>query len=220
MASSSMGQSEGNGGEMGDWIDLLSEAVGGRVVACNDEFFAPASNLVRVEPPEWKEGLYTEQGKWMDGWETRRRRTPGHDWCVLALGIPGRIRSVTVDTAHFTGNFAPAASLEACCLDGDPVATTRWTEILPRVPLSGDQHHFLRIEDRSTWTHLRLLILSSNPQRGDAEHFRQAGADAFLSKSLRESCLTPILNQLISLESLTLTSLASKNRLTPVVSRG
>ena len=53
-----------------------------------------------------------------------------------------------------------------------------------------------QVRHNSLWADTRLLILSSNPQRGDAEHFRQAGADAFLSKSLRESCLTPILNKL------------------------
>ncbi|WP_372971146.1 response regulator [Marinobacter sp.] len=55
-----------------------------------------------------------------------------------------------------------------------------------------------QIRSNPEWNHTRLLILSSNPQRGDAEHFRQAGADAFLSKSLRESCLTPILHQLFA----------------------
>ncbi|WP_144777175.1 response regulator [Marinobacter maritimus] len=53
-----------------------------------------------------------------------------------------------------------------------------------------------QVRSNPLWADMRLLILSSNPQRGDAEHFRQAGADAFLSKSLRESCLSPILNQL------------------------
>ncbi len=55
-----------------------------------------------------------------------------------------------------------------------------------------------QIRSNPQWTEMRLLILSSNPQRGDAEHFRQAGADAFLSKSLRESYLIPILNQLFT----------------------
>lgn len=55
-----------------------------------------------------------------------------------------------------------------------------------------------QIRGNPQWERTRLLILSSNPQRGDAEHFRQAGADAFLSKSLRESCLTPILHQLFA----------------------
>ncbi|MDX1449964.1 MAG: bifunctional allantoicase/OHCU decarboxylase, partial [Acidimicrobiia bacterium] len=144
---------------MGDWIDLLSEAVGGRVVACNDEFFAPAANLVRVEPPVWKEGLYTEQGKWMDGWETRRRRTPGHDWCVLALGIPGRIRSVTVDTAHFTGNYPEAVALWGCAgLDEAEPDGGAWTELIPLTHLEGDSVATFDVDDPHRITHLRLDI--------------------------------------------------------------
>ena len=84
--------------------ELLSEAVSGRVVSFNDEFFAEAANLIRQADPVWKEEEFTDRGKWMDGWETRRRRESGHDWCVLALGLPGLIQQVTVDTAFFTGN--------------------------------------------------------------------------------------------------------------------
>jgi len=71
---------------------------------------------------------------------------------------PGVVHGVDLDTAHFTGNFAPAASLEACCVPSDPDATTRWEEILPRVALHASQHHYLRIGNRDTWTHLRLNI--------------------------------------------------------------
>lgn len=55
---------------------------------------------------------YTEFGKWMDGWETRRKRIPGHDWCIIKLGAPCVIRGVTIDTAFFTGNYAPKISLQ------------------------------------------------------------------------------------------------------------
>ncbi|MEC7816676.1 MAG: response regulator, partial [Pseudomonadota bacterium] len=55
-----------------------------------------------------------------------------------------------------------------------------------------------QIHSNAQWGTVRILILSSNPQRGDAEHFRQAGADGFLSKSLRETYLIPMLNQLFS----------------------
>ena len=62
-----------------DLIDLASERLGGAVIAANDEFFAPKEAMLKSGPAEWREGVYTERGKWMDGWETRRRRTPGHD---------------------------------------------------------------------------------------------------------------------------------------------
>ena len=53
------------------------------------------------------------QGKWMDGWETRRKRIPGHDWCIIKLGLPGRVCGIELDTSFFTGNFAPRASIQA-----------------------------------------------------------------------------------------------------------
>src|SRR5262245_561164 len=87
------------------YADLASARVGGRAIAANDDFFASKSNLVRPDPPQFIPGKFTARGKWMDGWESRRRRTPGHDWCVVALGIRGVIRTVVVDTAHFTGNY-------------------------------------------------------------------------------------------------------------------
>ncbi|MGC1688216.1 MAG: hypothetical protein WA734_21480, partial [Candidatus Acidiferrales bacterium] len=81
--------------------DLASERLGGRVIAANDEFFAPRKNLLKESKPIFIEGKFTGRGKWMDGWETRRRRTPGHDWCIVRLGLPGIIRGVVVDTSFF-----------------------------------------------------------------------------------------------------------------------
>jgi len=139
--------------------DLISEAVGGRVVACNDEFFAEAHNLLHSADPVWKEDVYTDRGKWMDGWETRRRREPGHDWCVIALGVAGRIRSVTVDTSHFTGNYPESFSLEACGVGGDErLETTDWVEIIPRAPLDGDAKASFEVDDPHRVTHVRLNV--------------------------------------------------------------
>lgn len=133
-------------------IDLLSERAGGHVVDCNDQFFAPASNLIANSPPVWREGEYTERGKWMDGWETRRRRDPGHDWCVLRLGIPGRIARVTVDTSHFTGNYPEQFSLDASG-DGD-----EWVEVIPRTQLSGDSVATFEVTDPHRVEMVRLNI--------------------------------------------------------------
>jgi allantoicase len=139
--------------------DLISEAVGGRVVACSDQFFAGAENLLRVAEPVWREGVYTEQGKWMDGWETRRRREPGHDWCALALGIPGAIRSVTVDTSYFTGNYPESFSVEACGTGADDwLEAANWVEILPQTALAGDSVATFDVNDSHRVTHLRLSI--------------------------------------------------------------
>src|SRR5207237_1925651 len=115
-------------------VDLASESLGGRVIAANDEFFAPKKNLIKVAKPIFIEGKYTPRGKWMDGWETRRRRTPGHDWCIVQLGAPGIIRGVIVDTSYFRGNFPESCSIEACMTDDRTAKNSlaseiQWTEI-------------------------------------------------------------------------------------------
>jgi allantoicase len=139
--------------------DLISSAVGGRIVDFNDEFFAEAENLLKTTSPVWKEDTYTDRGKWMDGWETRRRREPGHDWCVIALGIPGAITSVTVDTSHFTGNYPESFSLEACGVGSDDrLEQARWTEIISRSDLAGDSTATFTVDDPHRVTHVRLNI--------------------------------------------------------------
>src|SRR5213079_225458 len=100
--------------EFTELVDLASERLGGAVIAANDEFFAEKENLVKPLAPAWKEGLYNDRGKWMDGWETRRRREPGFDWAIIRLGIPGVVHGVVVDTAFFTGNYPEHCSIEAC----------------------------------------------------------------------------------------------------------
>ena len=132
--------------------DLASARVGGRAIATNDDFFAPKSNLVKPGPAIFIPGKYTTRGKWMDGWESRRRRTPGHDWCVVQLGMRGRIRGVDVDTSFFTGNYPSHCSIDA--ID----AGTDWTEILPKTPLQGDSHNFIAIDSDRPWSKLRLNI--------------------------------------------------------------
>ena len=97
---------------------MASERLGGTRAEANDEFFAPKENLLKESKPVFIEGKYTTRGKWMDGWETRRRRTPGYDWCIIRLGLPGIIRGVVVDTSFFKGNYPEHFSLEACDLGG------------------------------------------------------------------------------------------------------
>jgi allantoicase len=103
--------------------DLAAPRLGGRVLAANDDFFAPKENLLKESKPVFIEGQYTSRGKWMDGWETRRRRTPCYDWCIVRLGLPGVIRGVVVDTSFFTGNYPEHFSLEACDLGSAPTPT-------------------------------------------------------------------------------------------------
>jgi allantoicase len=146
------------------FTDLASARLGGIVLAANDDFFAPKENLLKPEKPVWREKEYTDRGKWMDGWETRRRRTPGHDWCILRLGVPGILRGVVVDTSFFRGNYPEHCSLEACALEGTPGVDqltnpeTRWTEVLLKSALVGDAQNPFVIDDAHRFTHVRLRI--------------------------------------------------------------
>ncbi|MBI4546247.1 MAG: allantoicase [Gemmatimonadetes bacterium] len=147
-------------------IDLAAERLGGAALLANDEFFAPKENLLRAAEPVFLPGEYTERGKWMDGWETRRRRSPGHDWCIIRLGLPGVIRGLVVDTTHFKGNYPEHCSLEACAVEGvpDPVelgqegGPARWAEILASSPLRGDARNLFEIGADARFTHVRLRI--------------------------------------------------------------
>jgi allantoicase len=134
--------------------DLASERLGATVVDANDEFFAAKDNLIKSPGPRWREGEYTDRGKWMDGWETRRRRdvaADSFDWCVVRLGARGVIRGVDVETTHFRGNYP-----ESCALDaGDGSA---WHEILKRTPLTGDAHNQFAVSEAPASTHVRLRI--------------------------------------------------------------
>lgn len=145
-------------------VDLASEKLGGAVLVANDEFFAPKENLLKPAAPIFIEGKYTDLGKWMDGWETRRRRTPGYDWCIIRLGLPGKIRGVVVDTSFFRGNYPEHCSLEACTLEGLPTVedltseAIAWTQLLPQLPLAGDTQNPFAIESEQRFTHLRFKI--------------------------------------------------------------
>jgi allantoicase len=146
-------------------VDVAAARLGGTVLLANDEFFAPKENLLKAGKPVWREGEYTDRGKWMDGWETRRRRTPGHDWCIIRLGVPAILHGVIVDTSHFKGNYPEECSLEGCELEvgveTEALATgkgVRWTELLSRSKLQGDAENPFPITERRRVTHLRFNI--------------------------------------------------------------
>ena len=95
------------------FMDLASERLGGRVLLCSDDFFAEKENLIKPGRGVFIADKYTDRGKWMDGWESRRKRTPGHDWCIVQLATTGNIHGVDIDTNHFLGNHPPFASIDA-----------------------------------------------------------------------------------------------------------
>ncbi len=143
----------------GHWIDRAQPRLGSAVVFCTDEFFAPAERMIAPEAPVFIPDKYDDHGKWMDGWESRRRREPGHDWCIVRLGVPGIIRGLNIDTRHFIGNFPPFASIEACVCDADlPDDNADWVEIVPRLALKANLQHFVPVENDTQFTHIRLHI--------------------------------------------------------------
>ncbi len=142
--------------------DLVAERLGGKTLLCSDDFFAEKENLIKPGRGIFIPDKYTDRGKWMDGWESRRKRTPGHDWCVLRLATSGIIKGVDIDTNHFLGNHPPFASIDAANIEVkdsniDPEKIS-WTEILPKSPLNPGSQNFYEIKDRSAYTHLRLNI--------------------------------------------------------------
>jgi allantoicase len=142
--------------------DLCDERLGAAVVGRNDEYFALADNLLKPEAPISVPDRFTKRGKWMDGWETRRRRTPGVDWCIVRLGAPGIVRGIVVDTAHFTGNFPKECWLEGASTDGYPsaeeLAETQWLPLGAKTSLSGDHTHLINVNQPARITHVRLTI--------------------------------------------------------------
>lgn len=151
-----------------DLIDLISEKLGGSVLVASDDFFAAKENLIKPAAPIWIEGKYTDDGKWMDGWESRRRRSPrldeAFDWCIVRLGMAGEVKGLVVDTAYFKGNFPSHCSLDACAARSDAEIhelmgeTTTWSEILPLSELVGDSQNRFEISPTGRITHLRFKI--------------------------------------------------------------
>ncbi|MBI4510966.1 MAG: allantoicase [Deltaproteobacteria bacterium] len=165
-----------------DLVDLASERLGGTALHASDEFFAEKDNLLRAHPAVFKEHEYTDRGKWMDGWESRRRREGredpnAHDSCIIRLGLPGIIRGVVVDTSFFRGNFPESCSVEACeirtCRDLPAILdpSQPWVELLPRSALRGDQKNPFPIRDERRFTHVRLNIFPD----GGVARFRVHG---------------------------------------------
>jgi allantoicase len=147
-----------------DLPNLAATRLGAAVLAANDDFFAPKEGLIKPGPPEWREGVYTDRGKWMDGWETRRRRTPGHDWAIVRLGLPGMVRGVVIDTSFYTGNYPESASIDGSVLpagSAERVSALRWFPLLRKSPLKGNIANPFELTGAALHrrvTHLRLNI--------------------------------------------------------------
>ncbi|HPH84484.1 MAG TPA: allantoicase [Ferruginibacter sp.] len=146
------------------FTDLAAERLGGKVLHATDDFFAEKENLLKPGRGIFITDKYTDRGKWMDGWESRRKRTPGHDWAIIQLATPGKIIGVDIDTNFFLGNHPPHASIEAVYLDDAAPVTQwdsdsiRWKEILPKSHLDAGSQNFYLVNSEELFTHLRLHI--------------------------------------------------------------
>lgn len=158
-----------------DGQNLASLRLGATVVLASDDFFAEKENLLLAHEAEWKEHAYTDKGKWMDGWESRRKRHPDgtadtslhpdfHDWAIVRLGSPGRVRALIVDTAWFRGNFPEACEVwgTAAPIDAseDTLLSPRtaWTKILGKSALAGNAKNRFVVDSPWAFTHVKLVI--------------------------------------------------------------
>ena len=140
-------------------VNLADARLGAEAIRCSDDFFAAMGRMLDPQPARFVPGKYDDNGKWMDGWESRRRRGPGHDWCIVRLARSGLVHGVDLDTSHFTGNCPPAASLEGCQFDGDvPDDGTEWFPLLPAVDLGGNRHHYFAIRSARPCSHVRVNL--------------------------------------------------------------
>ena len=140
-------------------IDLLQPRLGSKIVYKTDEFFGPAERILSQNLPIWKEGLYDKNGKWMDGWETRRKRQKGNDYLIISLGKPGKINIIDIDTSYFNGNQPEFASIEGCYSESfDINKKISWKTILKKSKIKPNFQNMFMIKDKKSYTHIRLNI--------------------------------------------------------------
>ena len=173
-------------------IDLAQPRLGSKVIYKTDDFFASANRIINPAPAVFKEGLFDKNGKWMDGWESRRKRNPGHDYLIIKLGKPGKISKIDVDTSHFNGNQPSMISLEACNSKSNSYKNFRWKTLLNKKKTKANSHHFFNISSKSTVTHIKLNIF---PDGGVARLrlFGKISKDAINLKN-KTTNLTSLLN--------------------------
>jgi allantoicase len=143
-------------------VDLAAESFGGRALGASDEFFAGRENLLKPGRGVFLEGKFTERGKWMDGWESRRRRGPGYDFCIVELGARGQVLGFDIDTHHFVGNHPPFASVDglyaAPGTSFEALVRLPWGELLPQSRLLPDAQNLFVARPDGPVSHVRLNI--------------------------------------------------------------
>jgi allantoicase len=139
-------------------IDLAQPRLGSKVIFKTDDFFASANRIIDPLPPVFKQELFDKNGKWMDGWETRRKRTTGHDFLIIKLGKAGSISKVDVDTSHFNGNQPSMISLEGCNSKLKNIKNFNWKTLINKKRTKANSHHLFNVSSKSIFTHIKLNI--------------------------------------------------------------
>ena len=139
-------------------INLADPRIGSKIIYKTDDFFAAAHIILNIDPPVFKDGLFDKHGKWMDGWETRRRRSKGFDYLILKLGKPGKIFDIDIDTTHFNGNQPTHASVEGCLSKNTPNKKTKWVHLLGKKRLGANRNHSFKSQNKSVFNYIKLNI--------------------------------------------------------------
>ena len=139
-------------------IDLAQPRLGTKVIFKTDDFFASANRIINPLPAVFKEGLFDKNGKWMDGWESRRKRSSGHDYLIIKLGKSGSINKVNIDTSHFNGNQPSMISLEGCNSKLNNIKNFKWKTLIYKKKVKANNHHIFNSSSKSVFTHIKLNI--------------------------------------------------------------
>jgi allantoicase len=147
-------------------INVASADLGSKVIHCSDEFFAASERMLQSSDPVWIEDKFDDHGKWMDGWETRRRRDGQNDYCFIKLGKKSLINGFDIDTSHFTGNYAPGVSILGGCFTDDisekeiieGLDDSAWFDLLEPQSLNGDADNTYTSISQQGVTHLKVTM--------------------------------------------------------------
>ena len=139
-------------------IDLAQPRLGTKVIYKTDDFFASANRIISPTEPVFKVGVFDKHGKWMDGWESRRKRTAGHDFIIIKLGKPGTIKKVDVDTSHFNGNQPAMVSIEGANSNSNKINQLKWQPLLSKKKTKANSHHYFTVNSDKVFTHIKFNI--------------------------------------------------------------
>ena len=139
-------------------VNLASPKMGTKILAFSDDFFGEVTRMLNDKDPIFIEDKYDNHGKWMDGWESKRRRDGGNDWAIIKLGSAGIISKIEIDTSYFTGNFPPFFSLEGIYSETEPDKDSNWKTLIDKTSLIGDCKNNFELNLKETLNFIRLQI--------------------------------------------------------------